>query len=68
MEHKQHYSGLSEQEVKENRAKFGDNVLTPPIQTPIWKKFIAKFNDPLIVYHVTNILVLTKGHRCFLSL
>ena len=49
MEHKQHYSGLSEQEVKENRAKFGDNVLTPPIQTPIWKKFIAKFNDPLIV-------------------
>ena len=49
MEHKQHYSGLSEQEVKENRAKFGDNVLTPPIQTPIWKKFIEKFNDPLIV-------------------
>ena len=49
MEHKRHYVGLSEQEVEERRAKFGANILTPPLQTPLWKRFIAKFNDPLIV-------------------
>ena len=49
MEHKRHYVGLSEQEVEESRAKFGANILTPPLQTPLWKRFIAKFNDPLIV-------------------
>ena len=49
MEHKQHYVGLNDLEVKENRLKFGENILTPPAQTPLWKRFIAKFNDPLIV-------------------
>lgn len=49
MTHKQHYEGLNEQEVRESRLKFGANILTPPAQVPLWKRFIAKFNDPLIV-------------------
>jgi len=49
MEYKQHYVGLNELEVEESRLKFGENILTPPAQTPLWKRFIAKFNDPLIV-------------------
>ena len=49
MEHKQYYVGLNELEVEESRLKFGENILTPPAQTPLWKRFIAKFNDPLIV-------------------
>lgn len=49
MTHNQHYEGLNEQEVRESRLKFGANILTPPAQVPLWKRFIAKFNDPLIV-------------------
>ncbi|GAB6976779.1 calcium-translocating P-type ATPase, PMCA-type [Prevotella falsenii] len=49
MEYKQHYVGLNEPEVEESRLKFGENILTPPAQTPLWKRFIVKFNDPLII-------------------
>lgn len=49
MERKHHYEGLSEQEVLQSRLKFGENVLTPPAQTPVWKRFVVKFRDPLIV-------------------
>lgn len=49
MERKHHYEGLSEQEVLQSRLKFGENVLTPPAQTPVWKRFVVKFCDPLIV-------------------
>ncbi|MDR1755890.1 MAG: calcium-translocating P-type ATPase, PMCA-type [Culturomica sp.] len=47
MERKQ-YKGLSAQEVIENRKKYGDNILTPPPKTPLWKLFIEKFKDPII--------------------
>lgn len=49
MERKHHYEGLSEQEALQSRLKFGENVLTPPAQTPVWKRFVVKFRDPLIV-------------------
>lgn len=49
MERKHHYEGLSEQEALQSRLKFGENVLTPPAQTPVWKRFVVKFCDPLIV-------------------
>lgn len=47
MENK-HYSGLSDQEVEESRRKYGENVLTPPPRTPLWKLFLKKFKDPII--------------------
>ncbi|MEG2790697.1 MAG: calcium-translocating P-type ATPase, PMCA-type [Odoribacter sp.] len=43
-----HYAGLNDQEVKVNRQKFGENTLTPPPRTPLWKLFLEKFKDPII--------------------
>lgn len=42
------YKGLSNLEVIESRKRCGTNVLTPPKKIPLWKKFLQKFNDPLI--------------------
>ena len=43
------YQGLSDQEVVESRAKHGENILTPAKKTPLWKKFLEKFKDPMII-------------------
>lgn len=43
------YQGLSDQEVIESRAKYGENILTPAKKTPLWKKFLEKFKDPMII-------------------
>jgi Ca2+-transporting ATPase len=43
------YVGLNESEVSESRRLHGDNVLTPPEKEPLWKRFVHKFRDPLIV-------------------
>lgn len=40
--------GLSNAEVIASREKHGDNVLTPPKKTPIWKLYIDKYRDPII--------------------
>lgn len=48
MEHKKHYEGLSNDQVVENRLKFGANILTPPKRDPLWKLFLEKFEDPII--------------------
>jgi Ca2+-transporting ATPase len=40
--------GLSSQEVLESRAKWGENVLTPPAREPWWRLFLEKFEDPVI--------------------
>ena len=45
---KQHYSGLTDAQVKESREKFGSNLLTPPQKTPLWELFFEKFQDPII--------------------
>ena len=42
-------NGLSQKEVEENRKEHGINVMTPPPGIPAWKKFIEKFNDPMII-------------------
>ena len=42
------YTGLSEAEVLKSREKYGENVLTPPARTPMWKLFLEKFSDPII--------------------
>jgi Ca2+-transporting ATPase len=43
-----HHSGLNDQEVKQSRDKYGENVLTPPEKEPMWKLFLEKFEDPII--------------------
>jgi P-type Ca2+ transporter type 2C len=48
MERKNHYSGLTEKEVIENRKLYGDNLLTPPVHEPWWTLFFQKFEDPII--------------------
>ena len=44
-----HYTGLSAREVEESRARHGVNVLTPPAKMPLWKRFLEKFEDPIII-------------------
>ena len=41
--------GLNEKEVNESRSKHGDNMLTPPRKVPIWKLYIEKYKDPIIL-------------------
>ena len=48
MEGRKNYTGLTDQQVKENRQKHGANILTPPKKEPLWKLFIEKFEDPII--------------------
>lgn len=43
------YTGLSDAEVIESRRQHGVNILTPPKRIPLWKRFLAKFEDPLIL-------------------
>ena len=41
--------GLTDKEVLESRKKYGINKLTPPEKDPLWKQFLGKFEDPLII-------------------
>ena len=50
MEQKHHYTGLTDAQVLESRRKNGANVLTPPEKEPLWKQFLEKFGDPLIIF------------------
>lgn len=49
MQQKKHYIGLTKAEVLESRKKYGVNILTPPEKEPLWKQFLEKFTDPLII-------------------
>ncbi len=44
-----HFTGLSSAQVEESRKKHGVNILTPPAKDPLWKRFLEKFGDPLII-------------------
>ncbi len=48
MEEKKHFTGLTNEQVLENRQKYGENLLSPPKREPLWKLFLEKFNDPII--------------------
>lgn len=41
--------GLTSAQVAESREKYGENILTPPAKESIWKLFLEKFRDPMIV-------------------
>ena len=49
MSEKHHYKGLAEAQVLENRKKYGDNTLTAAEKESLWKQFIEKFTDPIII-------------------
>ena len=49
MEQKKHFTGLTDAQVVESRKKHGANILTPPEKDPLWKQFLEKFSDPLII-------------------
>lgn len=40
--------GLSEAEVNQSRLKHGENILTPPKRTSLWKLYLDKYRDPII--------------------
>ena len=46
--HDSHFKGLTDQEVLQNRQKYGANLLTPPKRPSIWKLYLEKFQDPVI--------------------
>ena len=45
----QKFHGLTDQQVTESRRIHGSNLLTPPKKEPLWKRFLDKFRDPLII-------------------
>ncbi len=49
MSQQNHYTGLTDAQVLESRQKNGVNILTPPEKEPLWKRFLEKFGDPLII-------------------
>lgn len=49
--------GLTAQQVEESRRQHGGNGLTPPKQEPIWRKFLEKFTDPIIIILLITMLL-----------
>ena len=49
MDPQQHFTGLTAAQVEESRRQHGANVLTPPKKAPLWRQFLNKFRDPLII-------------------
>ncbi|MDE5843324.1 MAG: calcium-translocating P-type ATPase, PMCA-type [Muribaculaceae bacterium] len=49
MAEKVYHKGLTDAEVTASREKYGVNILTPPEKDPLWKRFLEKFGDPLII-------------------
>ncbi len=49
MSQQQNYRGLSDPDVERSRNLNGANVLSAPCKAPLWKVFLVKFTDPLII-------------------
>lgn len=64
MTQKQQYTGLTPQQVAENRKKYGENILTPLEKDPLWRQFLEKFREPLIVILLVAGL-LSVGIACY---
>ncbi|MDE7471575.1 MAG: HAD-IC family P-type ATPase, partial [Paramuribaculum sp.] len=58
------YKGLSTQEVEQSRRENGANILTPPAREPLWRQFLRKFSDPLIMILLIA-GVLSIGISCY---
>lgn len=46
--HTDPHVGLSDEQVSTSRQQHGDNVLTPPKKTSLWKLYLDKYRDPII--------------------
>ncbi|HMO37299.1 MAG TPA: cation-transporting P-type ATPase, partial [Gemmatales bacterium] len=42
------FVGLTSEQVLQQRAEHGSNLLTPPAREPWWKLYLAKYQDPVI--------------------
>ena len=49
--------GLTPQQVKESREKYGDNKLTQIPPDPLWKKILEGFKDPMIMILLVALVV-----------
>ena len=49
MKTKLHYDGLTDAQVTESRKIHGVNILTPPEKESLFKRYLEKFQDPLII-------------------
>ena len=56
-------SGLSSEEVKSRRTKYGENKLAEPVQTPGWIRFLSQYNDPLNYLLIGAAIVALLIHR-----
>ncbi|MDR2499341.1 MAG: haloacid dehalogenase, partial [Tannerellaceae bacterium] len=59
-----HYTGLTDAQVIESRARHGENVLTPPEKESLWAQFFEKFTDPIIIILLVA-LALSVGVSCY---
>ena len=41
--------GLTDEQVRRSRGKYGPNELSPPEKDPLWKQYLEKFEDPTII-------------------
>ncbi len=64
MEHKKHYSGLSQSEVAQSRLQHGENILTPPAKESVWILLLEKFTDPIIIILLVALLS-SIGVACY---
>lgn len=48
MEKANNFRGLTDKEVVKSREIYGENVLTPPKKTSLWRLYLDKYNDPII--------------------
>lgn len=46
--HTDPHVGLNDEQVRSSRQQYGDNVLTPPKKTSLWKLYLDKYRDPII--------------------
>lgn len=49
MNKKLNFTGLTDSEVLKSRQEHGVNLLTPAEKESVWKQFLQKFSDPLII-------------------
>ncbi len=64
MEQQRQILGLNDQQVLDSRQQHGSNLLTPPEKDPLWKQYLEKFSDPLIIILLIA-GILSVGISCY---
>ena len=50
-------AGLSEASVRQRAGRFGANEITASAETPVWKRVIGQFRDPLVLLLLVAIVI-----------